>query len=99
MNKTLLSDAVAGIYEQIQENGYVLYTGAGGGQWNTIGIHISEDGTTSSMQITEANMYSVQFRFIPVKKGMYVKRYDNHTTSVYFCPLVQPDNDIHCIRY
>ena len=83
LNITSLSNLDS--YQQIQEDGYIYVEGAGGGNWNTIGIHISTNGTTSTLQITQANLYSVRL-FVPVSKGVYVKRYDSYTTAIKFIP-------------
>lgn len=82
-NITQLSNI--GSYQQIQGDGYILVQGAGGSSWNAIGILISLDGSTNLLQITQANMYGIAY-FVPVSKGVYVKRYDSHTTNLTFIP-------------
>jgi hypothetical protein len=72
-------------YQQIQGDGYIFIQGAGGGSWNTIGIVISLDGSTKLLQITQANIYGIAY-LVPVSKGVYVKRYDSHTTNLTFIP-------------
>ena len=72
-------------YQQIQEDGYIVVTGNGNGNWSDIGFHISLDGTTSTIQMSIANMYFTRF-IVPVQKGVYIKRRDSQTTSLTFIP-------------
>lgn len=83
LNITQLSNLDS--YQQIQEDGYVFVQGSGSGNWRDIGLYISTNGTTSTLQITIASMYDTRF-LVPVSKGVYVKRYDSYTTLLYFIP-------------
>ena len=72
-------------YQKFNEDGFLYFEGSGGGNWNTVGIFVSLDGSTEAFQFRTSSAYGVM-NIIPIPKGVYVKRYSSYTNSMKFFP-------------
>ena len=86
-------------YQNFEKDGIVVYYAYGSGLV-PLGVKLSLNGTTDLITYSQTTQYGC-YQFIPLPKGVYVKRFDSYTTNMTFYPLKgeQPEGPTRIINY